>query len=81
MFFLFFLSFSLFDLYYVLILIHTLFSFAFCFKCFILVCYLLIYIFVGVPYLKQTRLICSENPLIYGMNTGIFLALSLSAVT
>ena len=37
--------------------------------------------YVGVPYCPKTRLICSENPLIYGMTTGIFLAFSLSGFT
>ena len=37
--------------------------------------------YVGMPYLPKTCLICSENPLIYGMTTGILLVLSLSGVT
>ena len=37
--------------------------------------------YVGMPYFPNTRLICSENPLMYGMTTGIFLFLSLSDVS
>ena len=37
--------------------------------------------YVGMPYFPNTRLICSENPLMYEMTTGIFLFLSLSDVS
>ena len=37
--------------------------------------------YVGMPYFPNTCLIYSENPLMYGMTTGIFLYLSLSDVS
>ena len=37
--------------------------------------------YVGMPYFPNTRLICSGNPLMYGMTTGILLFLSLSDVS
>ena len=37
--------------------------------------------YVGMLYFPNTRLICSENPLMYGMTPGIFLFLSLSDVS